>query len=349
MAHAIERIQENGVDVDCFSYVGAKPWHDLGQRLGEQGDMTIRAKDMEKAARADWGVFTEEVCTVSDHQLIKGVKAILRDRDRRALGFTTSKYKEIQHRVLGDLADFLVEEGKASWETCGVLNDGQRIFYTVRLKVKLEALKNDEMDLFVALTTSHDGSSVVDLLLTGVRIVCNNTLTLAMSQNVDSVKIRHTGDVDKAIEAARKAIVNLDKNIENLDEGMTALTTIVMSEKQANKFLDKVAPVPKLPDVETFKLFGEDKQKRVLYEQDLAMRVQARIRELHETGEGHELRGVKGTGYGWLNAVTNYATHEMKSKSKIESNMVGDASKMGRRAYTLLTTKESRDEILLAA
>ena len=56
-----------------------------------------------------------------------------------------------------------------------------------------------------------------------------------------------------------------------------------------------------------------------------------------------------GTGYGWLQAVTNFATHEMRSKSKIESNMVGDASKLGRRAFSVLTSPSTRGQVLQAA
>ncbi|MBI1946377.1 MAG: DUF932 domain-containing protein [Deltaproteobacteria bacterium] len=348
MAHGIERINDNGIDIDCFAYAGARAWHGLGQRVGDRGDPAIALAEIEGAARADWGVTTDAVMTVGNGQVITGVKALLRDRDRKVLGFTTNRYAVIQHRQLGELLDALVDAGKATWETCGVLADGQRVFYSVRLKTKVEPLPGDETELFCVATTSHDGTATANLILSGVRVVCQNTLSLALSQNVDSVTVRHTGRAADALDRAREVVLSIGERVENMDLAMAMLTRTVLSERQAQKFLDLVAPVPALPALDAFKGFGEDKRERLLYQQDLAMRVQARIRELHETGEGHDVAG-HGTGYAWLQATTNYATHEMRSRSKIESLMVGDAAKLGRRAYAVLTDGTTRDEILLAA
>ncbi len=349
MSHGIERLVEDGVTTDCFAYTGASPWHALGQRVGESGDTSVTLDRIERAAKADWSVVTDEVKTVEDDLPIEGAQALLRDRDRRVLGFTTSRYAVIQHRQLGVLLDTLVERRKATWATCGVLNDGQRVFYSVRLTAKIEALPGDETELFCVATTSHDGSATANLILSGVRVVCANTLALALSKNVDSVTVRHTGRAADALEKARDVVLAVDARVEQMDAAMDMLTRIVLTEKQAQKFLDLVCPVPALPPVDVFMGFSEDKQKRALYEQDLAMRVQARLRELHETGEGHDIKGVHGSGYGWLNAVTHFATHEMRSKSKIESTMVGEASKLGRRAYSVLTEKATREQVLCAA
>ena len=349
MSHGIERlVLDDGSTTDCYSYTGSAAWHALGQRLGESGDATVTLAQIEQAAQADWSVITDEVKTVGDNQAIEGVQALLRDRDRKVLGFTTNRYAVIQHQQLGALLNALVENRKATWATCGVLNGGQRVFYSVQLKTKIEALPGDETDLFCVATTSHDGTATANLILSGVRVVCANTLALALSQNIDAVSVRHTGRAADALEKARDVVLAVDQRVEQMDAAMDMLTRIVLSEKQSQKFLDLVHPVPALPPVDVFKGYGEEKQKRALYEQDLAMRVQARVRELHETGEGHDIKGVHGSGYGWLNAVTHYATHEMRSRSKIESTMVGDASKLGRRAYSVLTEPATRELVLNA-
>jgi phage/plasmid-like protein (TIGR03299 family) len=349
MAHGIERIMEDGVEVDCFAFTGAPAWHKLGQRVGEHADPSVTLNDIEKAARADWGVIADGVQTQADGRTIIGAQALLRDRDRKVLGFTTNKYAVIEHRDLGQLLDVLVKSGKATWETCGVLNDGQRVFFSVRLKKKVEPLPGDETELFCVATTSHDGTATANLILSGVRVVCQNTLSLALSKNVDQVAIRHSGGAADALKKARDVVLAIDQRVGEMGEGMDVLTSTTLTDAQSQRFLDLVHPLPVLPPVEVFTSFTEEKQKRVLYSQDLALRVQARIRELHETGEGHDVKGVRGTGYGWLQATTNYATHEMRSKSKIESNLVGDASKLGRRAFAVLTEKHLRDQVLLAA
>lgn len=348
MAHGIERIWENTVEVDSFAFAGAPAWHGLGQRVGERADPSITLPQIERAARADWRVVTDAVKTCTGDQEIDGVQALLRDRDERVLGFTTSKYSIIQHRDLGGLLDVLVENGRATWETVGVLNAGQRVFYTVRLKTKIEALPGDETELFAIATTSHDGTATATLLLSAVRVVCANTLAVALSRNVDMVSVRHTGRAADALTRARDVVLGVDQRVQQMDEAMAMLTRIVMNERQAQRFLDLVAPVPALPPAETFVGFAEEKQKRILYERDLAVRVQAKLAELHETHVGQEI-ARRGTGYAWLQAATAYATHTMRSTSKIESLMVGDAAKLGRRAFTVLTEKTTREQILDAA
>ena len=348
MGHGIERIVQDGIDVDCFAYLGTPGWHGLGQRLGDKGDTTITVREIESAAHTDWGVVTDHVKTCGGDEKLDGVQALLRDRDRKVLGVTTSRYAVIQHRQLGAILDALVESGKATWESAGVLNDGQRVFYNVRLKTKIEALPGDETELFCIATTSHDGTATANLILSGIRVVCQNTLSLALSRNVDSVTVRHTGKAGDVLEKARDVVLGVERRVEQMDAAMDMLTRIVMNEKQSQRFLDLVHPVPSLPAPEVFKGYGDEKQRRLLYIQDLAMRVQARIRELHETGEGHDVAG-HGTGYAWLQATTNYATHEMRSHSKVESLMVGDASKLGRRAFAVLTENATREEVLHAA
>ena len=247
------------------------------------------------------------------------------------------------------MLDALVENRQATWATCGVLNDGQRVFYSVKLNTKIEALPGDATDLFCVATTTHDGTATANLLVSSVRVVCQNTLTFALSNNVDTVRVRHVGCVSDVLKRAHDVVIGIDANVANIDAGMKMLTRIVLTERQSQKFLDLVHPVPALPPVDVFKGYSEEKQKRALYEQDLAMRVHARIRELHETGAGQDMKGVHGSGYGWLNAVTDFATHDKRSKSKLESTMVGDASKLGRRAYAVLTEKQTREEICHAA
>lgn len=348
MGHGIEQVVEDGIAVDCFAYAGAPGWHGLGQRVGDKGDTTITVRDIDAAARTDWDVVTDQVKTCSGNEELEGVQALLRDRDRKVLGFTTSRYAVIQHRQLGSVLDVLVENGKATWESAGVLNDGQRVFYSVRLKTRIEALPGDETELFCVATTSHDGTATANLILSGVRVVCQNTLSLALSRNLDAVTVRHTGRAADALDKARDVVLGVEHRVEQMDAAMGMLTRIVLNEKQSQRFLDLVHPVPALPAAEVFNGYGDDKQRRWLYLQDLAMRVQSRIRELHETGEGHDVAG-HGTGYAWLQATTNYATHEMRSARKVESLMVGDASKLGRRAFAVLTETATREEVLHAA
>lgn len=348
MGHGIERIIEDGAEVDCFSYCGSRPWHGLGQRVGESGDASISLAEVEHAARAAWHVVTDDVATRSDDREIDGVVALLRDRDRRVLGVATDRYAVVQHRELGRIVDALVVAGRATWESCGVLDQGRRIFYSAKLRTKIEPIPGDETQLFAVATTSHDGSATATLLLSSVRVVCSNTLTLAMSKNVDSVRVRHTGGAADALARARDVVLGVDARVANMDAAMAMLARITLTDRQAQRFLDFVVPVPSLPPVDVFTAYTEERQRRVLYSQNLALRTQTKIKELHESHPGQDL-ARRGSGFAWMQATTAYATHVMKSAGKVESLLVGEAARLGRRAYDVLTGPETRAEVLAAA
>src|SRR3990167_9407226 len=187
MAHAIERIMVDGNPVDCFAYLGAHPWHKLGQRLGESGDESVTFSDIEKAAKADWGVYKDALLAAKTGKQLKGHCGIARDRDDKLLGLCSKGFQIHQHTVLGAILDHLVQTKRCTWETVGVLNDGARVFYTVKLKQRIAAMKGDEQELYAVLTTSYDGSGATDGLVTAERPVCNNTLSLALVNNIRAV------------------------------------------------------------------------------------------------------------------------------------------------------------------
>jgi phage/plasmid-like protein (TIGR03299 family) len=355
MSDGIERRHIVGVgDVDCFAYVGQPGWHGKGQRvipMLPEGEIDVA--DMERFAYIGWNVIEAPVFAQgpSGQMLaIKGAKALVRDEDHHGLSVVTKRYGTIQHRALGAILDRLVKLGVGTWETAGSIDDGRRLFYNVKLNASLEAMPNDETKLHVVATTSHDGSATAEFLLTAIRVVCQNTLSMAMSNNVQRLTVRHMGDVDKALEEAEQFVGQLNQNIDRLDGALTQFTKIIVTEKAAQRFLDRVVPLPALPPPDRIdalpKSAGEKLLERITYERDLAARVQDKIKELHEAGEGAEISGVKGTAYGWLNATTNYATHIMKSKAKVESVLVGDAARLGRRAFSALADEESRGQIL---
>lgn len=345
MAHGIEMVLVDDEERYAFAFAGKPAWHALGQRIGAQSDFSIALREVEQAALADWHVITDAVLTAADSAPLDGVRALLRDRDRKVLGVATDRYAVVQHRELGALLQLLVDNKKASWETCGVLNEGRRVFYAVRLTQKIEAVRGDETEMFVTATTSHDGTALAQVLLTSERVVCQNTLNAALGAD-DSYVIRHRGGAADALTRIRDDILAVEGRVARVNEGFKDLARIVLSERQAQRFLDTVVPVPALPPPAAFSGMSTEKQERLLYTQDRALRVQARIRELHEVGAGADLPGVVGSAWGWLNACTNFASHEMRSKSKIESTMVGEAAKLGRRAYAALTETNLRHEIL---
>lgn len=348
MGHGIERILDEGVEVDCFGFAGREPWHRLGQRVGDAGDPNITLEDIMDAARARWRVAPEPVRTGIDGERVEGVNALVRDVDRRVLSLATDRYSIIQNEDLGRVLDVVVSTGAASYETCGILHEGKRFFVSARLKT-IEARPGDPTETFALITSSHDGSGTASILLTSIRTVCANTLAIAMNgANHGHLHVRHVGDVEAGLRRARDVVLGVHDGVARLHETLVDLTRLNLNTAQAARFRDIVVPVPALPDAEEFRVMPEEKKERLLAAQATAHRAHQKIADLHESHVGQEL-AVRGSAYAHLQSVTAFTTHMLKSSGKLESMMVGRAAQLGQRAYAAFVDPATRAEILNVA
>lgn len=342
MAHEIERIMENGKQIDCFAYVGKDAWHGLGQKLADATDPSISLAQMEKAARSDWMVNVTPVYAEGPRHgesgpSVKGYRAVVRDSDGKPLSVVSDKYELLQHNLGASVLDMLVSAEQATWETVGVLHGGKRLFYAVRLKVGSEPLPGDRHDFFIVFTTSHDGSLVAQYLRTAVRVVCQNTLSAALLDAGKSIRIYHRGDMDAAIKNASNVLALAHGDASRYDKAMTELAGITFGMKAAQRFLDTLIPVVEPVDEKTEDL------------RDKALETQGTIIRLHSEGLGVREFKTEGTAYGWLNAVTEYVhVARPRVRNRIQDGLLGDGAKLGREAFDMLTTP-ARRELLVAA
>ena len=116
--------------------------------------------------------------------------ATVRDDLNLPLGIVGSRYEIIQNQEAFDFFDSIVGEKYADYETVGCLNGGGTIFITAKLKEEM-IINKDNIDKYLLLTMSHDGTSSIQVMFTPIRVVCNNTLTLALGGK-NRVTIRHT-------------------------------------------------------------------------------------------------------------------------------------------------------------
>ena len=184
------------------AFVRVKAWHGLGIVLP---DYLENSHDMLVAAGMDWKVKKVPV------QLCGGVKipdcyAIVRDTDKKILSgnkTVTGRYKEVQNEDCYAFLDYVIGKG-AKYESAGVLNDGR----TVWVLVKLEncVIGGDDTEMYLCITTTHDGSGSVKVCITPVRVVCENTLNLAFSTAERCYYIRHTTNFDTRWEDAKNAL-----------------------------------------------------------------------------------------------------------------------------------------------
>jgi phage/plasmid-like protein (TIGR03299 family) len=177
-------------NVEKMVYAGNVPWHGIGKKV----DGLMTSEEAIKAAEMDWEVALEPV-TVRGH-VMDEYKAIVRQSDHSVFAIVGNRYTPIQNREAFKFFDAVVGGG-AYFETAGSLNGGRRIWMLANLNSSI-GVKGDEVKKYVVLSNSHDGSLARQMFLTPIRVVCENTLQMALNSAVERVYARHTARANSA-------------------------------------------------------------------------------------------------------------------------------------------------------
>ncbi len=316
MAHDLFVNQETG-KASMF-YVGEVPWHQLGTRL----DNPATSQEAIEAAGLDFDVELKPIHTYVDFEekLIPNKYATMRSDTNDVLGVVGARYQPIQNREAFTFFDALVGEDEAIYHTAGVLGKGERIWILAKLPDHIKIGKKDIVDKYLLLTNSHDGSSVVRAKLTPIRVVCNNTLSVALSQKSEQeISIRHTASAVDKLEEAHKLLGLTNSLYEQLDGIFNTMALRKISDKQLMDYVKTL--VPENPEAK---------------HQTRNENIRNSILDLHETGLGADLS--RGTVWGAYNAVAEYADHVQGSKNPykhLKSIWFGGGERLKLQAFKL--------------
>ena len=160
-------------NIETMFYVREKPWHGLGTEVSE----APASLDALVYAGLDWRVEQEKVCT-EDGVPIPGYKVNVRSTDHAPLGIVSDRYKVVQNEDAFQFTDDLLGEG-VTYETAGALQGGRKVWLLARMPQRY-VIAGDEITPYMVFMNSHDGSSGVKVAMTPIRVVCQNTLNLAL-------------------------------------------------------------------------------------------------------------------------------------------------------------------------
>lgn len=232
-------------------YVNEVPWHRLGTPL----KAPPTSREAIEAAGLDWTVAKAPLHVVGQYRLhvVAERFALLRqDRigqpDCRIFGIAGRDYRVLQNRDAFAFFDPLVEGGKAAYETAGALGHGERIWILARLKGDLD-VAGDKLQRFLLLSNNHDGRASVQVKLTPVRVVCNNTLTLALSGG-DTIAVRHDRDLSRRLEEAKKLLGLVDRRYAELEELFKRLAATELTRKRALQYFADVSGLSSRPQAD---------------------------------------------------------------------------------------------------
>ena len=271
--------------VETMFYTRERPWHGLGTRVEEAPS----SREALRLAGLDWQVLQKPIMT-TDGQMVKGFRANVRDRDSRVLGVVTDRYKVVQNEDAFAFTDDLLGEG-VTYETAGSLQDGRKTWLLAELPQRY-IISGDEIAPYLVFMNAHDGSGSIKVAMTPVRVVCMNTLNLALATAKRCWSTAHTGDIRAKIEDARDTLLFAETYMGELGKAVERLRQIKLSDRQVMAYIDQLFPLYEDPT---------PIQKKNL----LRMKEDVRIRY----ADAPDLQHVGKNGYRFINAVSDFATH----------------------------------------
>lgn len=271
-------------EVETMMYVREKPWHGLGRRVEE----APTAQDAIRLAGLDWQVESEPIYD-GNGDLIRGYSMNVRSSDKKILGIVGNRYSVIQNKEAFEFTNSLVQNDQIVYETAGSLRGGRQIWLLARMPDV--QLAGDKTEPYICFTNTHDGSGAVRCCMTPVRVVCNNTLNLALNGAARSWSAVHRGRIMQRLDEARNTLKLADEYLVKLEEKADELANSKMSEGEMCEVLDIL-----IPDDEN------DTPRRK--ENVQTMRDRIMICTLSP-----DLLKFANTKWGFINAIADYAGH----------------------------------------
>ena len=274
-------------NVETMFYVGErnKPWHGLGTSV----EMAPTSKDALRLAGLDWDVVQKPIFTLEGEE-IKGYRCNIRSTDKQVLGVVSDRYKVVQNREAFAFTDTLLGEG-VRYETAGSLQEGKKVWLLARLPREY-IISGERISPYLVFSTSHDGSGAVKVAITPVRVVCNNTLNLALETASRSFSMMHTQSVQSKIEEAHDTLFRAENYMDKLGVEFERLRDKMISDTELNDYITELLPVEK--GATDIQIKNINKQR-----EDIRARF----------FDAPDLRSVGKNAYRFINAVSDFATH----------------------------------------
>jgi phage/plasmid-like protein (TIGR03299 family) len=183
MAHELEMINGEAQ----MAYVGDVPWHGLGTKV----DRELTPDQFQKVAGLDWTVEKQPLVTATGIP-IKNKEALVRSSDNSILDVVGTGWNPVQNSEAFEFFHDYVMAGDMEMHTAGSLKDGQMVWALAKTKESFELFKGDQTDNYFLFTNPHQFGKSINIRMTPIRVVCNNTLTLSLSQDTDKmVTVNH--------------------------------------------------------------------------------------------------------------------------------------------------------------
>ncbi len=310
MAHLIEQM----------AYRGDVPWHGLGNQLSANQPIEVWAQQ----AGMDWTIREAPVCFLTRDTDGFGAiasfpenKVLFRSDTKAPLSVVSQRFQVVQPSEILEFYRDLTEVSGFELETAGVLKGGRKIWALARTGQSSTLKGNDVNNAYVLLATACDGTLATTAQFTSIRVVCNNTLAVALGASNGAVKVRHSTAFD-----AQSVKRQLGISVSTWSSFMYQMKSLSERKVKTHEAMNYLLRV--------FSDQGKTESGSA------SERTMAKVMGLFEGhGRGAELASSKGTAFGLLNAVTEFVDHERRAKNvdhRLESAWFGQGATLKKKA-----------------
>lgn len=307
--------------IESMAYVNDTPWHGLGNQLISGQPLEVWAQQ----AGMDWQIketpvrfMTESAGGLGAIMSFPENKVLFRSDNNSPLSVVSQRYHVVQPSQILEFYRDLSEVSGFELETAGVLKGGRKLWALARTNQSATFKGNDRVNGYLLLATGCDGTLATTAQFTSIRVVCNNTLAVALANGSGAVKVPHSTSFDPQAVKAR-----LGFSVSSWDAFMYSMKHLserkVKSTEAFNYFLKVFTSEP-------------SKSSTGLTNE----RAMTKAMSLYEgRGKGAELASSKGTAFGLLNSITEFVDHERRAMStdhRLDSAWFGQGATLKQKA-----------------
>ena len=339
MAHQLEQI----------AYVGETPWHGLGNQLTQNQPIEVWAQQ----AGMDWRIESSNVSYMAQNERGQSIimpyeeqRVLYRSDTHAPLSVVSQRFQEVQPREILEFYRDLTEQSGFELETAGVLKGGKKFWALARTGQTSMLKGKDVSNGYILLATACDGTLATTAQFTSIRVVCNNTLAIALKgQNSSAgvVKVPHSTKFD-----ADKVKQQLGISVRAWDEHMYEMKQLSqrkVTQYEASAYFEAVFNNSTMSSMS----IADQEDNIIQFYRDVAIQAQSNAKEKSEPnaksmskamemfngqGRGASLSSAKDTAYGLLCSITEFIDHERRAMStdhRLDSAWFGAGATMKQR------------------
>lgn len=333
--------------VETMAFVGQTPWHGLGNQLSQNQPIEVWAQQ----AGMDWRIESSNVSYMAKNVWGQNIlmpyedqRVLYRSDTHEPLSVVSQRYQEVQPMEILNFYKDLTEQSGFELETAGVLKGGRKFWALARTGQSAELKGKDVSNGYILLATACDGTLATTAQFTSVRVVCNNTLSIAIrgqSNGEGIVKVPHSTKFD-----AEKIKQQLGISIKTWDEHMyemKQLTQRKVTQQEAAAYFDAVfnnttmSVTDQEESIIQYYLKAASIDKKSNSKSEPNGRAMSKAMEMFNgQGRGADLSSAKDTAYGLLCSITEFVDHERRAMSqdhRLNSAWFGAGANLKQRGW----------------